>query len=39
MRLGTRIILLAAVVMGGIGLALAAAGPWLLPLCSRRGPE
>jgi len=32
MRLGTRVILLAAVVMGGIGLALAAAGPWLLPL-------
>ena len=31
MRLGTRVILLAAVVMGGIGLALAAAGPWLLP--------
>ena len=32
MRLGTRVILLAALVMGGIGLALAAAGPWLLPL-------
>ncbi len=31
MRLGTRVILLAALVMGGIGLALAAAGPWLLP--------
>lgn len=32
MRLGTRVILLAALVMGGIGLALAVAGPWLLPL-------
>ena len=32
MRLGTRVILLTAVVMGGIGFALAAAGPWLLPL-------
>ncbi len=32
LRLGTRVILLAALVMGGIGLALAAAGPWLLPL-------
>ncbi|MGH8318214.1 MAG: MATE family efflux transporter [Steroidobacteraceae bacterium] len=32
MRLGTRVILLAALVMGGIGLALALAGPWLLPL-------
>jgi MATE family multidrug resistance protein len=31
-RLGTRVILLAAVLMGGIGLLLAAAGPWLLPL-------
>jgi MATE family multidrug resistance protein len=31
MRLGTRIILLAALVMGGIGLALASVGPWLLP--------
>ena len=31
MRLGTRVILLAAAVMGGIGLALAVAGPWLLP--------
>ena len=31
MRLGTRVILLAAIVMGAIGLALAAAGPWLLP--------
>jgi len=32
LRLGTRIILLAALVMGGIGLALAVAGPWLMPL-------
>jgi MATE family multidrug resistance protein len=32
MRLGNRIILLTALVMGGIGFALAAAGPWLLPL-------
>ena len=35
MRLGTRVILLAALVMGGIGLALALAGPWLLPLFAR----
>ncbi|HEX5461643.1 MAG TPA: MATE family efflux transporter [Steroidobacteraceae bacterium] len=32
MRLGSRVILLAAVVMGGIGLALAVTGPWILPL-------
>jgi MATE family multidrug resistance protein len=32
MRLGTRVILLAALAMGGIGFALAAAGPWVLPL-------
>jgi multidrug resistance protein, MATE family len=32
MRLGGRIILLAAVVMGGIGLALAVTGSWTLPL-------
>jgi MATE family multidrug resistance protein len=32
MRLGTRVILLAALVMGGIGFVLAVAGPWLLPL-------
>jgi len=32
MRLGTRIILLAALVKGGIGFALAVAGPWILPL-------
>ena len=32
MRLGTRIVALAALYMGGIGLFLALAGPWLLPL-------
>ena len=32
MRLGTWIIVLAALVMGGIGVVLAAAGPWLMPL-------
>ncbi len=32
MRLGTRVILLAALVMGGIGVAIAIAGPWLMPL-------
>jgi MATE family multidrug resistance protein len=32
MRLGTRVIGLAALVMGGIGLALALGGPWVLPL-------
>lgn len=31
MRLGTRVILITALVMGGIGLALASVGPWLLP--------
>jgi MATE family, multidrug efflux pump len=31
MRVGTRVILLAAGYMGAIGLALAAAGPWILP--------
>jgi multidrug resistance protein, MATE family len=30
--LGNRVILLAALYMGGVGLLLAAAGPWLLPL-------
>ena len=37
MRLGTRVILLAALVMGGIGLALAVAGPWILPLFAGAG--
>ncbi|HEV2269909.1 MAG TPA: MATE family efflux transporter [Steroidobacteraceae bacterium] len=37
MRLGTRVILLAALVMGGIGLALAAVGPWVLPLFAGAG--
>lgn len=32
LRLGTRVILLAALVMGGIGVVLAALGPWLMPL-------
>jgi MATE family multidrug resistance protein len=32
LRLGTRIILLAALVMGGIGVLLAVGGPWLMPL-------
>lgn len=32
LRLGTRVILLAALVMGGIGVALAMLGPWLMPL-------
>ena len=37
MRLGSRVILLAALVMGGIGLALALSGPWLLPLFAGAG--
>src|SRR6185312_4101021 len=32
MRVGTRVILLAAGYMGAIGLLLAIAGPWILPL-------
>lgn len=32
LRLGTRVILLAATVMGGIGVVLAVSGPWLMPL-------
>jgi multidrug resistance protein, MATE family len=32
MRLGTGVILLTAICMGGIGLVLALCGPWLLPL-------
>ena len=32
LRLGTRVILLAALVMGGIGVVLALLGPWLMPL-------
>jgi len=39
MRLGTRVILLAALVMGGIGLALAAAGRWILPLFAGAGDQ
>ena len=32
MRVGTRVITLTAVYMGGIGILLAAVGPWILPL-------
>jgi len=32
LQLGNRVIVMAALVMGGIGVALAAAGPWVLPL-------
>lgn len=32
MRVGTRVIAIAAFVMGGIGVLLALAGPWILPL-------
>ena len=32
MRVGTSVIVLAALCMGGIGVLLAVAGPWLLPL-------
>jgi MATE family multidrug resistance protein len=32
MRVGTRIVFLAAFLMGGIGVLLALAGPWVLPL-------
>ncbi|HTY94122.1 MAG TPA: MATE family efflux transporter [Steroidobacteraceae bacterium] len=31
MRVGTRVVLLAAILMGGIGVLLALAGPWVLP--------
>ncbi len=31
MRVGTRVILLAALYMGGIGVVIALAGPWILP--------
>jgi len=31
-RVGTRVVLLAGLFMGGIGILLAAAGPWILPL-------
>jgi MATE family multidrug resistance protein len=37
MRLGTRVTLLAALVMGGIGVVLAAVGPWVLPLFAGAG--
>lgn len=32
MRVGTRVIVLTSVVMGGLGLLLALVGPWLIPL-------
>jgi MATE family multidrug resistance protein len=32
MRIGTRVVFMAAVLMGGIGVLLAVAGPWALPL-------
>jgi multidrug resistance protein, MATE family len=32
MRVGSRVIVMAAILMGGIGLLLALAGPWVLPL-------
>jgi MATE family, multidrug efflux pump len=32
MRIGSRVILMAAILMGGIGVLLALAGPWVLPL-------
>jgi MATE family multidrug resistance protein len=32
MRVGTRVILMGAILMGGIGIVLALAGPWVLPL-------
>lgn len=37
MRVGTRVILLASIYMGGIGLLLAAAGPWVLPFFTVAG--
>ena len=37
MRLGTRVIFLAAFVMGGIGIALAVVGQWVLPLFAGAG--
>lgn len=36
MRVGTRVVLMAAILMGGIGLMLALAGPWVLPLLLTR---
>jgi multidrug resistance protein, MATE family len=37
MRVGTRVVLLAAFLMGGIGVLLALAGPWVLPLLLTSG--
>jgi MATE family multidrug resistance protein len=39
MRLGSRVILMTALLMGGIGLLLALAGPWVLPLLVGAGDE
>ena len=38
-RLGNRVVLLAMAYMGGIGVILAAAGPWLVPLFAGDGPD
>ena len=38
-KLGNRIIVLAMSYMGGVGLVLAAAGPWLVPLFAGDGPQ
>jgi MATE family multidrug resistance protein len=37
MRVGTHVIVMAAILMGGIGLLLALAGPWVLPLLLSSG--
>jgi MATE family multidrug resistance protein len=37
MRVGTRVILLSALYMGGIGVLLALAGPWILPFFTEAG--
>jgi MATE family multidrug resistance protein len=37
MRVGTRVIAFAALYMGGVGLLLALAGPWLMPLFTSAG--
>jgi multidrug resistance protein, MATE family len=37
MRVGTRVILMSALYMGGIGVLLALAGPWILPFFTQAG--
>ena len=37
MRIGTYVVLMAAILMGGIGVLLALAGPWVLPLLLTTG--